>query len=72
MWDQRHNGGKGLKRTGEQKERGRPVELDYNLIWRMKEAGNTYREIAEKLKIGESSVGFALKKTREAGGGKEC
>lgn len=46
-------------------EKGRPIQNDYSLIYRMKEAGRTYRGIAEALQIGESSVGYALKKIRE-------
>lgn len=45
--------------------KGRPIQNDYSLIYRMKEDGRTYRGIAEALQIGESSVGYALKKIRE-------
>lgn len=45
--------------------KGRPIQNDYGLIYRMKKAGCTYRGIAEALQIGESSVEYALKKIRE-------
>lgn len=45
--------------------KGRPIQNDYGMIYRMKEAGHTYRGIAEALQIGESSVGYALKKIRK-------
>lgn len=45
---------------------GRPIQNDYEKIKKMHEAGRTYRQIAEELEIGESSVSFALKKMRES------
>lgn len=44
---------------------GRPRQNDYEKIKLMRICGFTYRQIAEELKIGESSVSFALKKMRE-------